>query len=84
MKGLVEANPTQAAAAPVLTTVGSDLPLFAGAAPTSNEQAEGHANGRVAHAVPMLSIESYYTIETLCEWAASLGWSALSGRNSMA
>jgi DNA ligase (NAD+) len=87
--GLVKANPCEAEKASVLTTVGSDLSLFANLVDPGTQavsalpeglsaNSQSRQNGRTAHLIPMLSIENYYTNESLCEWAESLGWPVLS------
>lgn len=68
LAGLVKATPEEAASAPVLSTVGSDL---------SNLSGE-RQNGRIAHQIPMLSIQNLYTLDDLAAWAESLGWPVLS------
>jgi len=85
LKGLVRSNPEQGHLATVLTTVGSDMPLFADVPHPAEQlfmaekqQGESRANGRVAHRVPMLSIENMYTVDDVCAWAESLGWPTLS------
>jgi DNA ligase (NAD+) len=78
LKGLVKANPDQRDNASVLTTVGSDLPLFAGLDLPLASEPKSIQRGRIAHRVPMLSIENFYTIDDLCAWAESLGWPVLS------
>ncbi len=78
LKGLIKANPEQEHLATVLNSVGSDMPLFINHNFMAEKQAERRGNGRVAHLVPMLSIENLYTIDDVCAWAESLGWPALS------
>lgn len=84
LKGLVKAHPEQAHLATVLFTVGTDLPLFAEVHHPSaglfmaEKQAKPRLNRRVAHLVPMLSIENFYTVDDVCAWAESLGWPTLS------
>ncbi len=78
LKGMVKENPAELENASALTTVGSDLPLFAGQPFMIERQAENRLNRRIAHLVPMLSIENFYTIDDLCAWAESLGWPVLS------
>lgn len=79
LNGLVKANPTYAGQAPVLTTVGSSLPLFNGHELDANpREAAAAPKGRIAHSVAMLSIENFYGVEDLCDWAEGLGWPVLS------
>lgn len=89
LAGLAKAKPAEANKASVLTSVGSDLSLFAVLA-ESGTQAESRfqdsisanlhhsSHGRSAHLLPMLSIENYYRIDDICAWAETLGWPTLS------
>lgn len=78
LAGMVHAHPELAAAATVLTTVGSDLDgaqssLFGPAESGSNPDVKAAATlGRIPHRVPMLSIENKYTFEEMVAWANSV------------
>jgi DNA ligase (NAD+) len=79
LKGLVKAYPDYAYLATVLTTVGTDeIPSTPASDDSIIVAPAASASGRIAHRVPMLSLENYYTIKEVCAWAESLGWPTLS------